>query len=272
MALTASRKYGGKLIALPSGQVVTLPGSDIFSMPNALPSQVDIYNIDTIQRFPLGMKIVIGDNSFRYVEFGGTTKAGDVVQSEAPDAAHDDLDPTGTGTGAGVTVGETIISTADTITLVQDEYAGGFMVIEADTGKGYTYFIESNDAAASNALFRIKMGLAVALDSTSDVKLIKSRWKEVIIMPTTVAGALSGVSVGVGADGSFGFLATRGPWSVLTDGTVVIGQHVRASDGTAGAVEALDRDGTAEDEPEIGRVVDVGPTTEHSLIDLSLDG
>lgn len=272
MALTASRKYSAKAIANASGQIIYLPGSDIFDMPNALPGEIDLYNIDTIQRFPLGMKVQIGDNTFRYVEFGGTTKAGDVSQAEAPDAAHDDLNPTGTGTGAGVAAGSTIISTSDTITLVQDEYAGGYMVTEADTGVGYAYLIESNDDAASNALFRIKMGLAVAIDSTTNLKLIKSRWKEVIIMPTTVTGAVSGVSVGVGADGSFGFLATRGPWSVLTDGGVVIGQHVRASDGTAGAVEALDRDGTAEDEPEIGRVMDVGATGLQSLIELSLDG
>ncbi len=272
MALTRSVKYGAKVIALPSGQVVTLPGSSIFAMPNALPSELDIYNIDTIQRFPLGMKVEIDDNTFRYVEYGGTTKAGDVVQAEAPDAAHDDLNPTGTGAGAGVAAGETIISTSDTITLVQDEYAGGYMVTEADTGVGYAYLIESNDAAASNALFRIKMGLAVAIDSTTNLKLIKSRWKEVIISPTAPTGVLSGVSVGVGADGSFGFLATRGPWSVLTDGTVFIGEHARTSDGTAGSFEALNRDGTDEDEPELGRIMDVGATGLQSLVDLSLDG
>lgn len=272
MALTASRKYSAKAIANSSGQVIYLPGSDIFDMPNALPGEIDLYNIDTIQRFPLGMKVQIGDNVFRYVEFGGTTVAGQVAQAEAPDAAHDDLNPTGTGSGAGVAAGDTIISTSDTITLVQDEYADGYMVTEADTGAGYTYLIESNDAAASNALYRIKMGLAVAIDATTDLKLVKSRWKEVIQAPTTLTGALSGVSVGVGADGSFGFLATRGPWAVETDGVVVIGQHVRASDAVAGAVEPLDRDGTAEDEPEIGRVVDVGPDNEWSLIDLSLDG
>lgn len=274
MALTSSRRYSGKPVYLPSGQIVTLPGSDIFTMPHGIPSELNFYTIDTVQRYPLGTKLEIGDNTFRYVEFGGTTKAGDLMAGEPPDAAHDDLDPTGTGTGAGVAVGDKIISIATSITLVVNEYAGGYMVIEADTGVGYAYLIEANEVAAgaANALFRIKLGLAVALNATSDVKLIKSRFKEVLIIPTSIDAIPVGVSVGVGADGSFGWMATKGPWSVLTLDGVTIGEHVRASGATtAGAVVALDRDGTAEDEAEVGLVMDVGATTEQSLIALDLE-
>ncbi len=271
MALTSSKKYMQSVVALSGGQVVTLPGDDIFVMPSALPDEVDLYDIDTIQRYPLGTKLAFKDNVYRYAEYGGTTAAGDMVQAEAPDAAHDDLNPTGSGAGAGVAAGSKIISSSDTITLVQDEYAGGYLVIEGDLGEGYLYHIESNDAAASNALYRIKHGLAIAIDSTSDMKLIKSRYKEIIQMPTAVTAVVVGSGMAVGANGSFGWACTRGPAAVLTDGTVVIGQHVRASDGTAGAVEALDRDGTAEDEPEFGYVMDVGPTAEYSVIFLTLE-
>ncbi len=274
MALTKAVRYSGAPNYRPSGQVVTLPGISIFTMPSAIPDELDFYDIDTIQRYPLGTKLEIGDNTFRYVEFGGTTKAGDLIAAEAPDAAHDDLDPTGAGTGAGVAVGDKIISIATSVTLVVDEYAGGYMTIEADTGVGYSYLIEANEVAAgaTGALFRIQLGLAIALDSTSDVKLNKSRFKELVIIPTSIVAPPVGISVGVGADGSFGWMATKGPWCVLTSGTVIIGQHVRAAGvTTAGAVIALDRDGTAEDEAEVGKVMDVGPTTEQSLIILSLE-
>ncbi len=274
MALTASKKYYHGQNVRPSGQVVTLPGSSVFSMPHSIPDELDFYTIDTVQRYPLGTKLEIDDNVFRYVEFGGTTKAGDLMAAEAPDAAHDDLDPTGGGTGAGVAIGDKIISMAASLTFVVDEYAGGYMVIEADTGVGYTYFIEANEAksGAVDALFRIKLGLAIALDSTSDVTLVKSRFKEVVIIPTSIISIPIGVSVGVGADGSFGWAATKGPWTVLTSGTVVIGEHVRAMGvTTAGAVIALNRDGTAEDEAEVGLVMNVGPTTEQSLIALDLE-
>ncbi len=272
MALTKITRYYNGQNVRPSGQVVTLPGSSVFAMPSAIPDELDIYTIDTVQRYPLGTKLAIDDNIFRYIEFGGTTKAGDLLAHEPADAAHDSLDPTGSGAGAGVAVGGKIISTADTITLVQDEYAGGYMTIFENTGVGYTYFIESNDDAASNALFRIKLGLAIALDATSNLVLVKSRFKELVIIPTTVLSIPVGISVGVGADGSFGWMATQGPWNVLTSGTVIIGQHVRvAGVTTAGAVIALDRDGSAEDEAEVGLVMDVGATGLQSLIALDLD-
>ena len=189
-----------------------------------------------------------------------------MVQAEAPDAAHDDLDLS----GGLVAIGSKLITITDTITLVLNEYAGGYLVIEGDLGEGYAYPIVSHDAPASGAEVIIKHGLAVALDATSDGKLIKSRWAEIIQMPATGTGVLSGVSMAVGANGSFGWICTNGPAAVLTDGTVVIGQSVRASDGVAGAVEGLDRDGTAEDEAYVGHVMDVGPTAEYSLIFVQL--
>jgi len=230
-----------------------------------------LHDVSTVQRAPIGTMIhdIGGDSKYRYAEYGGTTKAGDVVQAEAPDAAHDDLDPSGTGTGAGVAAGSTIISIADSITLVKDEYANGYLVVEADTGKAYRYLIKSNeaDAAAGNKNVTLwDNGLEIAVDSTSDVKLIKNRWKEVIICPTTLTGIVAGVGMGVGADGSFGWVQTRGPAAVLTAGTLVIGDNAVPLT-TAGAVGPSAGDIL----PNIGWVMDVGPTTEHSLVFLTLE-
>jgi hypothetical protein len=261
-------------IQLADGSELTLPYDLTFdwdTFGNA--PDIDLFDVGTSQFYPLGTKLVRDDCVYRYVEYGGTTAAGDIIQAEAPDGAHDDLDPTGSGTGAAVTAGSTIISIGTSITLVVDEYAGGSMVIEADTGAGYRYKILSNEVAAgaANANVVIQDGLAVAIDASSDVKLVKSKYKEVIQLPTTVTAVVVGAGLAIGADGSFGWVQTRGPAAVLTDGTVVIGQHVRVSDGTAGSVEALDRDGSAEDEPEVGYVMDVGPTAQWSLIFLTLE-
>ncbi len=279
MALTTTRRYRANVTQMPSGQVITLPGDDVFNMPHGLPSEIDIYDIDTTQRYPLGTKLEQANKIFRYVEFGGTTKAGDLVQTEATDAAHDVLDPSGTGTGAGVAAGSKIISTADTITLVQDEYAGGQMMIEDGAGTGYNYMIESNDDAASNALFRIKHGLAVAITSTTNVRLVKSKYKELLICPTTLTGLPVGVGVGVGADGSFGWMVTQGTWSVLTNGTLLLGRMVSNGVTTAGSVdtypitlsEAAPNTYVPGDSMVIGVCADVGATTAHSLIDIQLE-
>lgn len=271
-------KYQAKVITLSSGQTLFLPGDAVFTQLAGIPSEIDIYTIDTTQRFPLGTKILIGDDGYRYVEFGGTTVAGDMIQAEGPDAAHDDLaagtDGSVSGVSASFSASSKIINISDTITLVLDEYAGGYMKMENDTGQGYRYMIESHDAPASDALFVIKHGLAVAIDATTDIALVKSRWKEVIQMPITLTAAVVGASLGVGADGSFGWVQSKGVAAVLTDGAVVIGQAVMPSNGLAGAVEALAfTEGTPNVtiNPPIGYVVDVGPTTEYSLIQLMLD-
>jgi hypothetical protein len=224
----------------------------------------------------VGTKLEIDDSIYRYAEFGGTIAAGSMAASEAVVGAHDNLTPGTDGSVGGVSaslaIGSKVINISDTITLVLNEYAGGSLVIENGTGKGYRYHIESHDAPSSDALFILRDGLAVAIIAEAEIKLIKNPWKEVVILPTTIAAMVAGASVGVGADGSFGWIQTRGPAAVLTSGTVVIGEHVRAAGVTTpGAVMALDRDGTNENEQEVGVVMDVGATTEYSLVNLTIE-
>mgnify|MGYP003133654914 CR=1 FL=1 len=270
-------RYAQKIWTLPDGSRLSLPGSAIFDTP-AVNSNIDIYDVDLAanQKFPISTKLEIDDRIYRYAEFGGTTAAGDLVQAEASDDAHDNLTP-GTdgsvdGVAASMAAGSKVINISDTITLVANEYAGGSLIVEDNTGAGYAYQIESHDAPASDALVVIKHGLAVAIAAEAELKLIKNPWKEVIQQPTTVTGMCVGVGLAVGADGSFGWVQTRGPAAVLTSGTVVNGQHVRVAGATtAGAVIALDRDGAAEDEQAVGVVMDLGATTEWSLVYLQIE-
>ena len=261
---------------LPSGKTVELPYDPNFNFNNIdpMPGDIDPYTVGTTQLFPLGTKLVQNDRTFRYAEFGGTTAASNLVQREGPDGAHDDLDPTGSGTGAGVAAGDTIISISDSITLVVNEYVGGTLTVADDTGEGYSYLVTANEVAAgaANANVTIADGLAVAIDATSNVKLVKSAYKEILVSPTTLTGALVGVSVGIGADGSYGWIQTTGDAAILTDGTVVIGQRVMASNGTAGSVEAhalTEATPNTFITPPVGVVVDVGPTGETSVIRLA---
>lgn len=251
-------------------RVVTADGHELILARdvNFVPVQgvtpIDLHRVGS-QEYPVGSELRVGERTFRYVEFGGTTKAADLMQAEIPDAAHDDLDPTGSGTGAGVAIGDTIISIATAITLVVNEYAGGFLCVEVDTGIGYMYQIKSNEvaAAAANANVVLWEPLKIALDSTSDVKLVKSRYKEAIIQPTTTTAAVCGVSMGVGADGSFGWVTTRGPAAVRIDGTPAAGLPVMPSVGTAGEVEEFVQTEAAPPTalaPIVGIIIDTVPT------------
>lgn len=266
-------KIRQSLFSLPDGSVVLYPYDKAFNWDGkaVIPPDIDIFTIDTTQKFPLGTKLERAENVYRYVEYGGTTAAGDLCAAEQPDGAHDDLNPTGTGSAygtAGVAAGDTIISIADSITLVADEYAGGSLVIEADTGAGYRYRILRNSAEASNASVEIQDGLAVAIDSTSDVKLVKSLYKEVVESPTTLAASLVGFSQAIGADGSFGWICTRGPTAALEDSAtdaVSIGAMVTWGDGTAGTIEGYDEDDSV-NRTIVGRCMDISADTQYALI------
>lgn len=266
-------RYQTKVLNLSSGQQLTLPGSAVFTQLAAIPSEIDIYTIDTTQRFPKGAKIVMGATTYRYVEYGGTTKSGDLVQAEAPDGAHDDLtagtDGSVEGVAASFAAGSKIINISDTITLVLNEYEGGKMTMEDLTGEGYAYDIVSHDAPASDSLFVIRHGLAVAIDATTTISLTKSKYQEILIMPTTATAVPVGVGLAVGADGSFGWMATAGPAGVRTEGTIVMGHAVRPSETTAGAVTLADFD-EADDANlgQVGMCMDVGGTGETSPINL----
>jgi hypothetical protein len=274
--MVANMRHG--LAQLSDGTILTIPFDKVFDFGSldVMPSNINEFTVGTTQLFPLGTRMQRDDAVYRYVEFGGTTTVGDMIQAEAPDGAHDDLNPTGSGTDygtAGTAIGTTVLSIATSITLVVNEYAGGSLVVETNTGGGYRYKVLRNTVSSgTNSSVEIQTGLAIAIDSTSNVKLVKSKYKEVIEAPTTLTGTVVGSSMGVGANGSFGWAQTNGPASVLTEGTVVIGQQVRCSEGTTGAVTLQDYDEAGDaDLGTVGTCMDVGPTTEFSLIYLSLE-
>jgi hypothetical protein len=280
LALTAVYRHQQTQIGMAGGQLISLPGHTVFDMPAFPGPEIDPYDIDTIQRVPIGTKLVDGEKVYRYVEFGGTTVGGGVVDSEVPAAAHDNLDGSGILQGASMNAGSKLLeikgpgSGSDDV--IANEYAGGQLLVEEDTGDGYSYDIEVHEAldisdSAARMLVQIKHGLAVTIDATSNLALLKSSYQEVIISPATVNVARPvGVSVGVGADGSFGWVQVRGPAAVLTEDTVVIGREVYPSDlnDTSAVSAALMTDGTPPTflNPPIGTVMFVGDNEQFSLI------
>jgi len=223
------------------------------------------------QRHVLGTRLVLQDGrTFRFVENGGTLLvAGNVIQAEAPGANFDELAVASAAAAGAETVTVTLGSSAATV----DLFAEGYLFVEDDAGESFLYPVRSHPAAgtSSSLVVTIWNSIQVALTTSSTVLLLKSLYKDVIQMPTTGTGDIVGVAVSPIAADEYGWIQTHGPCGVLTDGTLVIGQHIRASDGTAGAVEPLDRDGTNENEAELGRVISVSATTEQSLCYLTIE-
>lgn len=274
--MVANMRHG--LTQLSDGSILTIPFDKVFDFGglDIIPPNVNEFTVGTTQLFPVGTRMQRDDCVYRYVKYGGTTIAAQLLAMEDPGSAHDELDPTGSGTDygtAGTAVGSTIISIATSITLVANDFVGGSLVTEDLAGEGYRYKILRNTAvsSAANASIEIQTGLAVAVTSASHLKMIKSKWMDVVSAPnTSIVAPPIGVGMGVGADGSFGWAQTRGPAAVQTEGTLVVGMQARLSETTAGTVTALDISDDR-DEPLVGRVMEIGATTEKSLIDLMLE-
>lgn len=135
---------------------------------------------------------------------------------------------------ASVTV--TLGSTATTA----NQYQGGFLIVNAGTGKGQTLRVASNAAAnsGSSCVFTLEDGPNVALSSSdSKVCLLPPHGANVIQSPTTQTGAVAGVALYPIAVSSYGFLASKGIVSALSDALVpAVGQSISPSVTTAGAI------------------------------------
>lgn len=236
---------------------------------------IDIYTVDTVQAYAIGTKLQIGNKTWAYAEFGGTTAAGDLVQSEIPHAERDALAAVAGSAGdKTITITSPATGTND---FAKDDHAGGEMLAMVNGLPGYSYTILSHPAMdiseAGTTIFTLleAWGTAVAVAATDDFSFSKNNFKEVVIHTSPQTAAIAGISMAVGADGSFGWLGVEGPHPILTEGTVTIGYEARPSEGTDGTVTLQDYD-EADDANlgTVGSIVDVGGSGEFSLINLNI--
>lgn len=171
---------------------------------------------------------------------------------------------------ANAAIGATSLSITFGTAVTADYYKDGFIY---DCVAGSLYGVKGHAAGTTAVTVYLKEPLRVAWTAASSkATAIQNRQDLVIVYPVTGTSSPAGIPP-IAVDINYYFWnQVKGPSLVLIDGTVVIGQHVRVSDATAGAVEALDRDGTAEDECAVGSVLSVDATTEYGLINLAVPG
>jgi hypothetical protein len=230
------------------------------------------FETHTSRRYPLGTQMVMQDGrKFRYVKAGGTALViGNLIQAPANVANHLGRTPTAAAVND-MTVAVTLGATAAT----KDQYAGGYLHV-LTTG-AQLWPIKSHPAVDSAGVLTatLQSGLKTAIAATaSQIDLIANPYSAVIQNPTTQSSVALGVAVRAIAANAFGWIQTAGPVAVLTDGTVVLGDSVMASNGTAGAVEAWGLTEAApptEITPPVGQVIRVNGTGDMSVVNLKLD-
>ena len=230
---------------------------------------------NTTKKRTLGTILELPDGrEFKYVLNGGSEiSSGKLASSAAMIGNHDNGLTTAAASVGDTTITVTLGATAAT----KDQYADGYIYTNDGTGEGQVYRIASNPAADGSATLAVTLAsndpVGVALDSTTKSGLAVNPYSGIVVQPTSITNRCLGVTATTIAANAYGFVQTKGLASVLTQGTVVVGQPVRASGASnAGAAAALNRDGTDENEQFIGVVHNViSATTEYTLVHLNID-
>lgn len=244
------------------------------------------FNNYDAQRWPLGTRMMLQDGRrFVFAAAGGTALvAGNVQQSEVPDADHDTL----AVQAAGVAGDRTISFTNGSDEIEADLYADGFVCTEAvaGVGEGRTYKIEITHgvlAASSTQVLPLAAGygLATALDTSDTLTLIKNPYQDLIVCPAPPEALVAGIACSAIPADNWGWLQTWGPCACLVTGVEVIGGRVSASGtvtNTTGAIEATGVLITTTAATiaqmteilEVGWCMEVAPTTGYGMIFLKI--
>ncbi len=218
----------------------------------------------------LGETLVIGDRWFRWcknaaVELG----AGDMCVSAASVGDHQNR----TLSVAAAIGARTITPTLGSTLATQNQYKDGYACLNKATGFGIAERIKSHPAADSTATLAIELydGLSIAVDTSTEVTLVKNKYDSVIVMPTgAVPAAPIGVPLRTVTASYYFWLQVKGPAAVLCDTgeTLVIGENCAPQDSVevAGAVGLRDDQTSV----NVGRVQYIATAAEYALVDLAL--
>lgn len=232
---------------------------------NLLVTPQEIFTSSSTQGADLGAFATSGDGrGFRYALAGGTALvAGKLQQASAEDTSnYQNLAPSATSAGA------TSITITTSTTVTANALSGGFLSITVTPGQGYMYGTKGNTAtsAAAGLVINLSDPIQVALTTSSRIDVIPNPYASVIVNPTTATSAPVGVAIYPVTAAQYGWIQTHGPANVLADGAVTVGTALCASNGTAGAVEAL-----AGVQAPVGIALTGIATTEYGSVFLTLD-
>jgi len=218
-------------------------------------NDVDIYEINTNQKYALGTQITREDGSkFRYGSFISAVTQGKVVSHIVADVDNPSTNalvnaPSSTYQQGGEQVGiypgslgsRYVLYTLASV--IKDQFAGGYLTVNLDTGVGYIYRIKGNTAtgnpASGKVLIELYDKLQVALDATSDTGLLGSLYTDLFAATPGTDFVTVGVTVANMTAGTYGWICTHGICACLQDGTVASGDIIQLSVATAGAYQTL---------------------------------
>lgn len=246
----------------------TVPGQVTSLKRDITISRQSIYEQDTTLNHTVGTRMRLGDRVFRYCanSTSAALAVGFMTSGPTTTSAHMNCQCAATVKGA-MSISITLGAGAATA----NQYAGGFIWINAGVGIGSIYKIKSHLANAGSLTLVVNLydPVNIALDATSYATLYANPFGAVVIHPTTCTNRPTGVPLCVVTQSTsaitYYFWAQTGGFAAIQVGaTYTIGAGVGVDD-TPGQVLTS----TAE---QWGQVIQIGSAAEKpSLIWLTLD-
>jgi hypothetical protein len=199
-----------------------------------------------------------------------------MVASEATDPQTKDTVQTAYTQNEGDTVIEVLATTGNAI-LDGDMINSWLLVNQTADGAGAAgdlYLINNNKWVTGDTVLQLTLadqgGIRNAIAATANLTIIKNKFKDVIIKPTTLTGPMIGVTRSIIPASYFFWAQFRGPTSVIIDtgDTVVAGEpigHIDAS-GTAGSLGLVS---TFAEDNMVGHLLTWADGADFALVDLT---
>jgi hypothetical protein len=228
-----------------------------------------VYAISSTQKESLNVVRYLDDGRvFAYAQAGaGALSAGLLTQTaiSSANALNQAL-----SASQSAAIGDMSVTITFAGAVTADFYKDGWFFVNDATGEGHNYRIRGHAAGTADVVVYLYDPIRVALvASTSEWTCACNVQKLVIPCPVALTGIPTGVpTVPVTALYYF-WNQVKGPCSVLTNGTIVIGNEVGLHSTTIGSVGALT---TSDIIGSVGRVMLLNATTEYSLIMLNIPG
>ncbi len=226
-------------------------------------------NTYTSQRWPLGTLLQQQDGrKYRFSSAGGvTTVRGEVQQAMANLGNHVGL--TAAAMAAGTRSPTQLLAAT---AAAANEYANGYLTITVTPDGGSMYVIGQHDAVLSSGTITANLAANYKLNNAwttaTRTNFVHNPYSQTIRVPvTTITQALAGVAVSNITNAQFGWVQTAGPCSVLTSGTLILGNGAHYIQVAA----ALGPPATFATQVAVGQVMLVGATGAWSMVFLRLD-
>ncbi len=257
-------KHRGGIYTTGEGMELHVPpsGFDWRAVVGGSPGVIDPYSENVAQQFPLGSKLVYGEEVYRYAKNGAVAGAvSELMQAVVPLAGHIN-EVIGTHSIGSTTIDFTP-NTATTDDLAANELQDAYIIIYTDVGEGHKYKILSHPAIVGAVLGVLTLvdPVRVAIGASATATVIHNRFSNIIVSPAPITAIPAGFNQQVITANYYYWILTQGPTGLLIDGTVVLGEHVRPSEDDIGAVAAMGfNEGTTAlpDDGIVGRVMDIG--------------